>query len=189
MRREVEQLSDAPPERVDGSLFGLTQKCLELRKILLDWIEVGRIGRQVDEPGASRFDHLANAIDFVGSEVIHDHDILGLQGRAQTSGDIDAEDLTVHRLIDHEGRNDLITAQAGDKGRRLPMAVRHFADHPLADRTSPIGARHVGCGAALVDEDEFLRIKSVLIFSPNRARQGDVRPVLLGCVYHLFFCN
>ena len=182
-------MSDAPPKRVDGSLFGLAQKGLELRKILLDRIEVGRIGRQEDEPGTLRFDHLANAVDLVGSEIVHDHDILAPQGWAQTSVDIDAEDLAVHRSVNHERGNDLIAAQAGDECRRLPVAVRHFADHPLADRTPPIGARHIGRGPRLIDEDEVLRLKCVLIFSPNRARQGDVRPVLLGGVHHLFFCN
>ena len=45
----IEEATDGGPERLDSSFGGFAQKRLELGEELLDRIEIGRVGRQVDE--------------------------------------------------------------------------------------------------------------------------------------------
>ena len=57
-RSSFEKAADGGPKAVDGSLGGLAQERLELGEGVLDRIEVGRVGRQVEEVRARRLDHL-----------------------------------------------------------------------------------------------------------------------------------
>ena len=47
---------------------------------VLDWIEVGRVGRPEQELRAGRLDRLAHGGNLVGGQVVQDHHIAGLQG-------------------------------------------------------------------------------------------------------------
>ena len=49
----VQETAYAPPEAIDGALFGFSEKCLEFCEDLLDWIEVRRVRRQKQGMGAS----------------------------------------------------------------------------------------------------------------------------------------
>ena len=50
-----------------------------------------------------------------------------------------------------------------------------------------MGARHVGLGPRLIDEDQALRIEVGLAVKPGAAPAQDVRTVLLAGVGRLFF--
>ncbi len=63
----------------DGTLGGFAQQRLELGEDVFDQVEVGTIGRQEEEPGALRLDHLAHARSLVAGEVVHDHDVARAQ--------------------------------------------------------------------------------------------------------------
>ena len=53
----------------------------ELGKDLLNWIEIGRIWGQEEQPCADRADGLADGFSFVAAQIIHDDDIAGFQCR------------------------------------------------------------------------------------------------------------
>ena len=61
-----------------------------------------------------------------------------------------------------------------------------LGDQPLAPRRPAVGARHVGLGPGLVDEDQAGRIKPSLILFPLRPPPGDVRTILLAGVQAFF---
>jgi hypothetical protein len=69
----VEGLADGVPEGVDGSGRGGAEQRLELGEQLFDRVQIGAVGRQVEQPGAARRDRFAPAVDLVGAEVVHDH--------------------------------------------------------------------------------------------------------------------
>lgn len=94
--------------------------------------------------------------------------------------EIGEEDFVIHRGVDHERSGHAVLAQAGVKGRHLPVAIRNLGDESLATRAATAQPCHVGRGPGLVDEDEFARIKPRLFLSPVRTRQTDVFAVLLG---------
>ena len=66
-REGVEERSDAVPQGINGALGGFSEKGFELCEELLDWIEVRRIGRQVQQGRSFSFDRLAYSRDLVGT--------------------------------------------------------------------------------------------------------------------------
>src|SRR5262249_29148814 len=143
-------------------------------------VEVWRIARQAEQPGAARLDGRAHACDLVRAEIVQDHDVAGPQRRCEHLLDIGAEPFAVDRSIDDEGSSEPIAAQAGNESHRLPMTVGDGADEALASRTAAIAAYHVGGDPGLVDEDETSWVQSPLAVAPSRAGRRHVRPVLLG---------
>ena len=63
--------------RMDGA-----QVRLELGEGHFDGIEVGAVGRQKHEPGASLADGLFGGRAFVGGQVVQDDDVAFFEGRA-----------------------------------------------------------------------------------------------------------
>jgi hypothetical protein len=88
---------DGCPEGLDSSGGGLAQDCLELGEELLDRVEVWRIGRQAEQPGAACLDGRAHACDVVRAEIVQDHDVAGPQRRCEHLLDIGAEPFAVDR--------------------------------------------------------------------------------------------
>jgi len=56
---------------------------LELGEGVLDRVQIGAVGWQVEQPGAAGFDRFADAVDLVGRQVVHDDDIAAAQGWRQ----------------------------------------------------------------------------------------------------------
>ncbi len=56
----VDDVADALDKRVDGARWLLAQKRFELREGLLDRVQVGAVGRQVEDLGAAGGDDLAD---------------------------------------------------------------------------------------------------------------------------------
>jgi hypothetical protein len=59
----IKGAADGLPQAVAGSFCGLAQRRLELGKSLLDRVETGTVGRQIDEPGTLRGDGFLTAGD------------------------------------------------------------------------------------------------------------------------------
>jgi len=153
---------------------------------LFDWIEVWRIGRQQPQHCTGRFDGLADASDLVGGQIIHRDDLPGRECRHQALFEIAEEDFAVHRGVDNKRSGDAVVTQAGDERGHLPVAVRNLCDEPLAARAASARPGHIGRSAGLVDEDELLRIKLLLLLFPVGASCADVVAVLLGGVQAFF---
>ena len=75
--------SDGLIKRFCGSGFELAKNLLEFGPSLFDGIQIGRVGRKVEQLCLALFDALADTIDFVRAEIIHDQHIAGLQSWAQ----------------------------------------------------------------------------------------------------------
>ncbi len=68
-------------EGVEGSGGGVAHMRFELSEGVFDGVEVGTVGRQVEELGALGLDRLPEAGDFVGRQIVHDDDVAGPPGR------------------------------------------------------------------------------------------------------------
>lgn len=169
-----------------GSLGGLAHEVLELGEDLLDWVEVGAIGRQEQELGTGAADRLANGGPFVAGEVIHDDDIAGRERRHEALLDIVGEALAVDRLVEHARRVDPVVAKRREEGHGAPVAIGHLGVKAFAAWRPAAQRSHVGLCPGLVDEDEPGRIKPALVLLPLLAPPGDLRPELLGG-QHAFF--
>ncbi len=73
-------------------------------------IEVGRVGRQEEEPGAGCPDGAPHGLSFVAAEIIHDDDVAGDERRHEKPFDIGQEASAVDGAIEDEGRVDPVAA-------------------------------------------------------------------------------
>jgi hypothetical protein len=94
---------------------------------------------------------LAHAIDLVGAQIVHEDDIALFQGRRENLLDICNECWPIHRAIDDIGRGHAIEPQGSDERQRLPVAVWHARDQPLAARAAAAVTDHFRRDRGLVN--------------------------------------
>ena len=103
-----------------GSRRGLAQEGFQLGEPLLDRVEVGAVGRQVEQTGASAFDRRPDALDLVARQIVQDDDIARAQGGNEELLDPGAERLAVDRPVERARRDETVLPQRADEGGRLP---------------------------------------------------------------------
>ena len=121
---------------------------------------------------------ISNRLTFVTAQIVHDDDVTRPQLRRQMVGDIVLKDLTVHRPVEYQGRDDAVMTQTGNKSGSAPVPVWGAADQALSTPAAAMASMHVGFGPGLIDKDQALGIKAMLIIAPSFACGGDVRTVL-----------
>ena len=187
LRREAfECVSDGLAEFVEGSLGGGSQEGFELGEDLLDGIEVGTVGREIEDSGSGLFDGLADALDFVGGEIVHDDDVPLRQRWGQLLADVGEKEFAVERPVDHQRSHDPASAETCEEGGRLPMAVRDFGEQPLTARGAAAQSRHLGRRPRLVEKDQPLDRQAALRQPMPQPTLRHVRPILLGGVNDFF---
>jgi len=110
----------------------------------------------------------------------------GFEFRNEELLDIGFERERVDRPVEDEGRNEAVETEAGDEGRRFPMAMGDGGSQSFAFGRASVAARHIGGGPGLVDEDQLFRIEIELAFEPGLATFQKVGALLLGRVCGLF---
>lgn len=174
---------------IEGSGGMLSEQRLELCEGHLDRVEIGRIGRQRQHPGAALAYQFGGALAFVEGDIVVDDDIAWRQFGRELSFDIQLEASHVHRRIDDPWRDHAMAAQAGDEGLRLPPPERRM--RPVALTLGrPAGALgQLGVCRRLIDKDQALQgaIEEWLASrDPERALLADVRALLFTGLKGLF---
>ena len=77
-------------------------------------------------------------------------------------------------------------AQSRQEGRCVPLTMRDLGEQPLTARRPAMGARHIGLGPGLIDEDQASRVDPALILAPLAAAAAYVRTVPLARDQRLF---
>jgi hypothetical protein len=90
-----EEFSDGLFKRQCCSCFGVSQELFEFGPGVLDGVEVWGVGGQVEDLCADGDDPLANAVDLMRTEVVHDNDIAGLQRGVEHVVQVGQKDLGV----------------------------------------------------------------------------------------------
>lgn len=114
----------------------------------------------------------------VRGEVVHHHDVACPQRQCELLSDIGQEQFSVHCSVDDQRRGQAVVTQRGDKGRRLPMAVRHLGDQPLTAPAATVTLRHVRAGPRLIQEHQATRIDADHLGLPGDATLVDVGTIL-----------
>ena len=73
----IERGFDGLPKILDGAGGGGASQRFEFCESHFDWVEIGRIWRQIEKSGPGRRDGLAHAGDFVRRQIVHDDDVAG----------------------------------------------------------------------------------------------------------------
>lgn len=175
-----------PPQSLPSPQRHTPQQLLDLAECRFDGRVVRRVRRQEDQLRPARFDQRSHPRRFVTRQVVHDHHVPGLQGRAQNLLDERREHVRVHGPIDHRRATHPIHAQRPDQRGGHPVSVRHFIDQTFTPKAATTQPRHVGLCPGLIDEDQPTRVDARPPENPLGAACRDVRTVLLRRVDRLF---
>jgi hypothetical protein len=151
----------------------------ELCPALPDGIEIGRIGRQVAEGRAGVFDQFADAIHFVGAQIVHHDQLTGFQLRAKYVPDVSQQDIATGGSFDTHRRHPARGTDCAQQCQTAPAPGRHSFPNAFASQAAAIAPRHFRRDATLVDEDETLRIDFPGRFPPEIA----LRPATVGILF------
>ena len=182
----VERFADLLLQTVDGARGGASYQGFEFGKRVFDRVQVRRVGWQVAELGAGFLENVTNAGDFVGGQIVHDHDVAVLERRRQAMTEIGEERDTIHGTIDYPGHVDAIDPKGGNESQRFPVAVGNRADQTFADRTATIEPRHLRGEASFIEEHQPIRVDPRLNAPPGLTPSPDVRTILFRGVRGLF---
>ena len=152
-----ECFGDRRIEGVCGSGFEVAKNLLEFGPRLFDGIQIGGVGRKVEQFCLALFDALPDTIDFVRAEIIHDQHIAGLQSWAQNLVQKAEEDFSICGCFNGHGGNDAARAHGAQKRKNLPTAFRGSLVDSLPARSPSIQSRHARGDSALIDKDQLFR--------------------------------
>jgi hypothetical protein len=182
----AQDAGDGVPESVARTLACLSEQRLEFGESLLDGIEVGAVGRQINQFGSHALDRLPDPGHLVAWQVIHDDGLACAESRGEDLFDIGAEGGAVHGAIEDIGRGDAGGPQTGDESGCFPMAVRNRSNQAQASGTPARLPGHVGRRRRLVNENKAFRIECGLAADEGVTGLGDIRTLLLGGVQTFF---
>ena len=119
---------------------GGAQLLLDLSPALFNGVEIRQIRWEVKDSCAGRLDQLADAVDFVCRQVVHDHYISGLELWTQHVLKLSHKDVSIRRRFHrHRGYPSL------------------NADGPQQRHSAPIAWRTVRGDTAFIEKDQILR--------------------------------
>src|SRR4051812_26981777 len=72
---DLDEAPDGGPKALNGPLGGFAKQSFEFCKRVLDGVEVGRVGRKIEQPRTGRLDHLPDPRALVAGQVVQDHDV------------------------------------------------------------------------------------------------------------------
>lgn len=190
VRRElVEQVSNTPPGVLNATLSGFAHQMFEFGEDLLNGVKVGRVGRQEQQPGSSTPDRPAHGGAFVTAQIVHDNDVIGLEGWREQLLDISLEALAVDWPVKHARRVDPVMAQGRQECQRFPVSIGRLGAKAAPFRAPATQRRHVGFGPGFVNEDEAFGVNPALIFLPLFAPAGDLWTILFGGKNGFFYSS
>ena len=167
------------PGVLGGSFLRGAHPMFDLGEGLLDRIEIGRVWRQIPEPGACGADHLPDSNGLVGAEIVHDDDVAGLEHRHELLLDIGAEAVAVDRSIEDARGSETVEPQGAEKGQRAPVAVWGKAAQAFAARSPAPQRSHVGLDPGFVDKHQPFWIETRLPGAPALPSPRNVGASLL----------
>lgn len=181
-RNGRERFGESVLESGDRTGLERAQLLFDLCPAFFDRVEVWRVGRQVTERGAGLFDEFPDTVHFMGSQIVHDDQLTGLQLRTQDVFQISPEDIAIGGCFDRHCSHPSGNTDRSQHRQRSPAAGRNSFVDARAIQPTSITPRHFRGDAALVNEDELRRIDLSGFLPPELALCFDSLAVLLGGV-------
>ncbi len=170
LSRNGEQgLSNGFLKGLSGSGSCSSQRCFELGERFFDRREVRRIARQEEHLTPFRFDGEPHSCSFVSMEIIHHHNLTGLQAGSQNLFDIDLKGDGIGRSLQDHGCSHARKGESGDQRGILATVAWNASPGPLPFWRTGIQGGQGNIGAALIDKDELFSRKLAGLCSPGAA--------------------
>ncbi len=123
-----------------------------------DWIEVRRVRGKITEFGTSAFNQSANSIHLVSRQIVHHHDLSGLECGAKHLLEVGQEHIAIGRRLYGHYCLPPIHANRTEKRKRPPSSVSGALVNALSTLRPPIESRRILSYTAFVEEHKPLRI-------------------------------
>lgn len=163
----------------DESRFDPTQSLFELGPSLLDGVEIGRVGRQVNDVGATAFDGLSYAFYLVCSQIIENDQVARFEARYQHLLNESEEDIAVGGRFDAHTGQDAVGSKGCQNRQGAPVTCGDGLPDPLSTQAPAVKARHLRGDAAFVQEHQALWIGRGDQFPPRGPQPKVLSAVLL----------
>ena len=137
--------------------------------------------------GLSLADCSPDGSALVAAEIVHDHDVAGVQSGHQRILDVGAELNTVDRPVEEDGSCDAVLSKCCQEGQGLPFAKGRLGEKPLTASTAPTARCHVSLSPGFVEEHQARRIEFSLVTLPAFTPSFDVGTVLFACEKTFFY--
>ena len=158
---------------------------LELDEELLDRVQIGTVGRQVEDGCAGRGERLADAVDPVRRQVVEHHDGARCEQWRQEAAPHRRVMPGWSSAIQHRRGHDAGLPQPGDEGRGAPMAVRPGCTRRRAARLRPSAAP---CWWRCRSRRGRRTVPGPWSAARHASAGARLGPVLLGRSQRLFLC-
>lgn len=145
-------------ELVDGSCSNPPEVGLEFSESHFDWIQVGAIGRQEEEPGTAFSEDSLCLFAFVAREIVENDDVAGTERRRKLGFDIGLENVPVHRRVDDPWSGQSITTERCDEGLGFPVSERRHGFQALATPGSSAQPCHFGRRCRFINKDKTMGV-------------------------------
>ena len=162
------------------------QARFEFGKALLNGIEVGAVGGQIEQVRASRLDRLAHPGHFMTGQIVQDDAVARLEGGGQHLFDIGDEAGAIERPVEDGGGGQLVGAEGRNEGGGLPVAVGDLRHEAGATATAAIAPGHLRLECGLIEEDEPGAVELSRLGAPVLPGYDDIRPLLCGGAQDFF---
>lgn len=158
------------------------QERFELGERLFDGRQVGRVGGQPEDLAPPLLDGVAHAFPGVGTQVIQDDDLAGLERGSQHLFHVGLKDHRVHGALQDTGRLHPFKREPSNQGRVLAPVAGHRPRGPLTPGCAGVERRESDMSATFIDKDQALDRQVGDQVVPGRA--GDL--IALGSTQCLF---
>jgi len=146
----------------------------------LDGIEVRRIRRQIQQPGAGGCEGFPDSPDFVRGQIVQNDHLTRAQGGCEPLPHPSQKHFAVHGAFKKPRSTGTLQTNAGDQRAGLIVSVRDARQKSLPTQCAAPQARHLGVGSAFVHKQQMGRGLGRQLLMPARPFFGDVRTFLFG---------
>ena len=150
-----------------------TQTLFELSPAFFDRIEVGRVGWQIEKGGPGLQNAFGDTVDFVRSQVVHNHDLTGQQAWAQHVIEVSQENVSIGGGFNRHEGDPAGNADSAEYCQCSPAPGRNSFMESVTAHDAAIAPRHFGGDSTLVEEDEPCRIDLFGFFLPELSFCSD----------------
>src|SRR6202051_5001 len=162
---------------------------LDLAPHRFDGVEIGRIGRQIEQPRAPGLDGFADSPDFVRRQVVQDYQIACSQGGRKSLLNPSQNHFAIHGTFKQPRGARTPPAYAGDQRAGLIASVRDAGHQSSASEGPTAPARHLRIRPAFIHEYQSGDWLARQLFMPSSSFFGHVRPVLFGGDQSFFYTS
>ena len=178
--------ADGGPQHLARTTARLPQDRFQLRKRVLDRIQIGTVFREKPEAGAGVFDRVADGQALVARQVVHDDDVAGGERRHQDLLDVREEACAINRAIKDGRGGEARHAQRREKRRRVPAPIGRVVGHPRPVQPATIAANQIRPDATFIEKDEAGGIEGGRRRVPGDPGEDDVSAIVFRRAYRFF---